>query len=47
MIGGVFAYYWFETQSGILRTAYVIIGLVLALLLAWQTRSGTAPGRSS
>ncbi|MGA9853932.1 MAG: preprotein translocase subunit SecE [Gammaproteobacteria bacterium] len=40
MIAGIFAYYWFNSQSEILRTGYVIIGLVLALLLAWQTRLG-------
>ena len=40
MIAGVFAYYWYSSQSEILRTGYVIIGLVLALLLAWQTRLG-------
>ena len=40
MIAGVFAYYWFNSQSEILRTGYVIIGLVLALLLAWQTQLG-------
>jgi preprotein translocase subunit SecE len=40
MIAGVFAYYWYSSQAEILRTGYVIIGLVLALLLAWQTRIG-------
>jgi len=40
MIAGIFAYYWYSSQSEILRTGYVIIGLVLALLLAWQTRLG-------
>jgi len=40
MIAGIFAYYWYNRQSEILRTGYVIIGLVLALLLAWQTRLG-------
>jgi preprotein translocase subunit SecE len=40
IIAGIFAYYWFNSQSGLLRTAYVIIGVILALLLAWQTRLG-------
>jgi preprotein translocase subunit SecE len=40
MIAGIFAYYWYSSQSEILRAGYVIIGLALALLLAWQTRIG-------
>ena len=42
MVGGIFAYYWFENQSAWLRAAYVIIGAAVALLLAWQTRIGHA-----
>ena len=42
IIAGIVAYYWFNTQNQLLRAAYVIIGLVLALLLAWQTRLGQA-----
>ncbi len=40
MVAGIFAYYWYSSQSEILRTGYVIIGLALAVLLAWQTRIG-------
>ena len=40
MIAGIFAYYWYNNQPDILRTGYVIIGMALALLLAWQTRIG-------
>ena len=40
IIAGIVAYYWFNTQNQLLRAAYVVIGLVLALLLAWQTRIG-------
>ena len=40
IIAGIVAYYWFSTQNQLLRAAYVVIGLVLALLLAWQTRIG-------
>jgi preprotein translocase subunit SecE len=42
IIAGIVAYYWFSNQSQFLRAAYVVIGLVLALLLAWQTRIGHA-----
>ncbi|MGH8397511.1 MAG: preprotein translocase subunit SecE [Gammaproteobacteria bacterium] len=42
ILAGIVAYYWFSTQSQLLRIAYVVIGLVLALLLAWQTRLGYA-----
>jgi preprotein translocase subunit SecE len=42
IVGGIFAYYWFENQSIWLRTAYVLIGTVAALALAWQTRIGHA-----
>jgi preprotein translocase subunit SecE len=42
IVGGIFAYYWFEDQSIWLRTAYVLIGTVAALGLAWQTRIGHA-----
>jgi len=40
VIGGLFAYYWFETQAWYLRGAYVVGGVVAALLLAWQTVIG-------
>ena len=40
VIGGLFAYYWFETQAWYLRGAYVIGGVVLGLFLAWQTAIG-------
>src|SRR5487761_329512 len=40
IIAGIFAYYWFNSQSDLLRTGYVITGLVLDPLHAWQTRLG-------
>lgn len=40
IVAGVFAYYWFKNQADLLRAGYVVIGLILALLLAWQTRLG-------
>jgi preprotein translocase subunit SecE len=40
MIAGIFAYYWYNGQFELLRIGYVIVGLALALLLAWQTRLG-------
>ncbi|MGH8278655.1 MAG: preprotein translocase subunit SecE [Gammaproteobacteria bacterium] len=40
ILAGVVAYYWFKHENQLLRAAYVVIGLVLALLLAWQTRLG-------
>jgi preprotein translocase subunit SecE len=40
MVAGIFAYYWYSSQFELLRIGYVIIGLALALLLAWQTRLG-------
>ncbi|HEY3858524.1 MAG TPA: preprotein translocase subunit SecE [Gammaproteobacteria bacterium] len=42
IVGGIFAYYWFENQSVWLRTAYVLIGTAAALALAWQTQIGRA-----
>jgi len=42
IVGGIFAYYWFDNQSVWLRTAYVLIGTAAALALAWQTRIGHA-----
>jgi preprotein translocase subunit SecE len=42
VVGGIFAYYWFENQSVWLRTAYVLIGTAAALALAWQTQIGRA-----
>jgi len=40
VVGGLVAYYWFETQAWYLRGAYVIGGVVLGLFLAWQTAIG-------
>jgi preprotein translocase subunit SecE len=40
VIAGVVAYYWFDTQADGLRYAYVVGGLVLGVLLAWQTEIG-------
>jgi preprotein translocase subunit SecE len=42
LVGGVFAYYWFDTQSVWLRAAYPILGTLAALALAWQTQMGRA-----
>ena len=42
VVGGIFAYYWFETESLALRIAYVTGGVVLGLFLAWQTAFGKA-----
>ena len=39
---GIVAYYWFKNENQLLRAAYVVVGLILALLLAWQTRLGHA-----
>ena len=40
VIGGIFAYYWFETQAWYLRGAYVLAGTLLGLFFAWQTAVG-------
>ncbi len=40
VVGGLFAYYWFETQAWYLRGAYVVGGVLLGLFLAWQTAMG-------
>ncbi len=40
VVGGIFAYYWFETQAWYLRGAYVVGGTLLGLFLAWQTAVG-------
>jgi|SRR5580698_6980428 preprotein translocase subunit SecE len=40
VVGGLVAYYWFETQAWYLRGAYVVGGVVLGLFLAWQTNVG-------
>ena len=40
LVGGVFAYYWFENQSVWVRAAYPIVGTLAALALAWQTQIG-------
>ena len=40
VVGGIFAYYWFETQAWYLRGAYVLGGVLAALVLAWQTNVG-------
>ena len=42
VIAGIAAYYWFDQQSDWLRAGYVAGGLVLGLLLAWQTVPGRA-----
>jgi preprotein translocase subunit SecE len=42
IVGGIFAYYWFENQSVWLRLACVLIGTAAALGLAWQTQMGRA-----
>src|SRR5579871_1949630 len=42
VVGGIFAYYWFETQSVWLRVIYVLVGTAGALALAWQTHMGRA-----
>ena len=40
VIGGIFAYYWFETQAWYLRGAYMLAGTLLGLFFAWQTAVG-------
>ncbi|MGH8372816.1 MAG: preprotein translocase subunit SecE [Gammaproteobacteria bacterium] len=42
IVAGIFAYYWFSTQNELLRGAYVVLGLVLGCVLAYQTRMGGA-----
>ena len=42
VVGGLVAYYWFDTQAWYLRGGYVLGGVVLGLLLAWQTAIGRA-----
>jgi len=42
VVGGIFAYYWFEQQSLWLRSVYVAGGTVAGLLTAWQTAVGRA-----
>jgi preprotein translocase subunit SecE len=42
VVGGIFAYYWFETQAIWMRAAYVLVGTGAALALAWQTHMGRA-----
>jgi len=42
LVGGVFAYYWFDAQSLWLRSVYPIVGTLAALFLAWQTQVGRA-----
>ena len=42
VVGGLVAYYWFETQAWYLRGAYVLGGVALGLFLAWQTAMGRA-----
>jgi len=42
VIGGLIAYYWFETQAWYLRGGYVLGGVALGLFLAWQTAIGRA-----
>jgi preprotein translocase subunit SecE len=40
LIGGLTAYYWFDSQSDWLRAGYVLAGMVLAVFTAWQTEMG-------
>lgn len=40
VVGGIIAYYWFETQAWYLRGAYVVGATLLGLFLAWQTAVG-------
>jgi preprotein translocase subunit SecE len=40
VVGGIVAYYWFETQAWYLRGAYVLGGVVAALMVMWQTATG-------
>jgi len=42
VIGGIFAFYWFDNQSVWLRSAYVAGGTLLGLFTAWQTALGRA-----
>ena len=42
VVGGIFAYYWFEDQALWLRSVYAVAGTLAALLLAWQTQLGQA-----
>ncbi|HET7922699.1 MAG TPA: preprotein translocase subunit SecE [Gammaproteobacteria bacterium] len=42
IVAGIVAYYWFSSQNELLRIAYVVIGLVLGLALAYPTRLGRA-----
>jgi len=42
VLGGIFAFYWFEAQPLWLRAVYVLGGTLLGLFLAWQTRIGNA-----
>jgi preprotein translocase subunit SecE len=40
VVAGIVAYYWFDAQTDWLRYGYVLGGIVLGLLLAWQTEIG-------
>jgi len=40
VVAGIVAYYWFDAQNDWLRYGYVLGGVVLGLLLAWQTEIG-------
>ena len=42
VIGGIFAYYWFEQQALWMRSLYVVAGTFAGLLTAWQTALGHA-----
>ncbi|HET7396519.1 MAG TPA: preprotein translocase subunit SecE [Gammaproteobacteria bacterium] len=42
IVGGIFAYYWFQAQNELVRGGYVVLGLVLGGALAYQTRLGGA-----
>ena len=40
LLGGVVAYYYFETESQLLRVAGVLIGLAIATVIAYQSVQG-------
>ena len=42
LLGGIVAYYYFEDESILLRTAGVLIGLALGVVIAMQSAQGQA-----
>ncbi len=42
LLGGIVAYYYFEDESVLLRTAGVLIGLALGIVIAMQSLQGQA-----